>query len=117
MRLIIAGSRHLVGSKVQRAIATHAPDGVTVVLDGGAHGVDYEGRLWAKDNGILVCRYDADWATHDRAAGPIRNQAMVDDADALLLIWDGKSRGSADVKRRALAKGIPVYEAILAAGS
>jgi hypothetical protein len=79
--------------------------------------VDYEGRLWADARCIPVCHYPADWSTYGASAGPIRNQAMVDAADALLLIWDGRSRGSADVKRRALAKGIPVYETILAAGA
>lgn len=88
MRLIIAGSRHLSGPAVRWEIAAHAPDGVTAVLDGGAAGVDLEGRLWAYGCGIPVLHYPADWSTHGASAGPIRNRAMVDAADALLLIWD-----------------------------
>lgn len=40
---------------------------------------------------------------HGRAAGPIRNQQMAERADALVAVWDGASRGTGDMLRRALA--------------
>ena len=113
MRLIIAGGRDLFGEPVQDAIRRLAPSGVTVVLSGCARGVDREGELWARGMLIPVEHYVADWGQHGRAGGPIRNQRMVGDADALLLVWDGRSGGSADVRRRALAKGLTLYEAII----
>ena len=111
--MIIAGSRDVMGNVARRAIERLAPGGVTLVLDGGARGVDLHGAVWARDNSIPVTRYDADWANLGKAAGPIRNQQMVDNADALLLVWDGRSRGSADIRRRAVAAGLAVYEAVV----
>jgi hypothetical protein len=55
----------------------------------------------------------ADWETQGKAAGPIRNKEMAEYADALLLIWDGESRGSANMKANMLKLGKPVYEVIL----
>jgi hypothetical protein len=38
---------------------------------------------------------------------------MAEEADALLLIWDGESKGSANMKKEMLFKNKPVYEVIL----
>jgi hypothetical protein len=38
---------------------------------------------------------------------------MVDYADVLLLIWDGESRGSKNMKETMIKLGKPVYEVIL----
>lgn len=60
-----------------------------------------------------MIRYEvfrADWDKHGKAAGPIRNQEMLDNgkADALVAFWDGKSPGTKDMIRRAKRKGIKV---------
>lgn len=52
--------------------------------------------------------YKADWDTHHKAAGPIRNKAMIDDADGLIAFWDGKSKGTKNCIKCATDKGIPV---------
>lgn len=52
--------------------------------------------------------YRADWATHGKAAGPIRNSEMVKAADALVLFWDGKSPGSRDILKKARKRGLLV---------
>jgi len=57
--------------------------------------------------------FPADWDTHGRAAGPIRNKQMAEYGDALLLIWDGESRGSANMKSNMKKLGKPVYEIII----
>jgi hypothetical protein len=38
---------------------------------------------------------------------------MAEYADALLLIWDGSSRGSANMRQQMERRGKPVYEVIL----
>ena len=54
-----------------------------------------------------------DWKTKGRAAGPIRNKEMAIYADILLLIWDGKSRGSKSMKDEMLKLQKPIYEVII----
>lgn len=36
----------------------------------------------------------ADWTTYGKKAGYIRNEAMAEKADAVIVFWDGKSPGA-----------------------
>ena len=81
---------------------------IDAVLSGCADGVDLTGELWADVEHIPVERYPADWDAHGKAAGPRRNQAMVDAATHILVVRYPDSRGSADVLRRAKAAGLTV---------
>jgi hypothetical protein len=58
---------------------------------------------------IIEEKHPADWDTHGKAAGPLRNQEMVDlGADVCLAFPLPESRGTRDCMRRAKAAGIPV---------
>jgi len=112
-KVIIAGSRHLGGMNLvplamDAFIRTYGK--VSEILSGGCRGIDKEGEDWARkvDQGCSYSVFKAEWNKHGKSAGPIRNQAMVDQADALVAIWDGFSRGTMDVINRASIKGIPV---------
>jgi hypothetical protein len=111
LKVIIAGSRSEQPSPFAMAnIVAASGFNVTQVFEGGARGVDRSARFWATSESIPVQTFEADWTTHGKAAGPIRNQAMLDaGADALIAVWDGESRGTADMIRRAERKGIPVH--------
>lgn len=109
MRTIIAGSRDFHDyAALESAIAA---SGFTIsrVLSGAAAGVDAMGERYAAAHSIPVERHPADWKGRGRAAGPIRNQEMADAADALVAIHVGGSRGTADMIRRARARGLKVY--------
>ena len=111
MKVIIAGSRS--GPSyldVTRALARCGfRDEITEVVSGGAVGADMHGERWAKTFGKKLTRFTADWEAHGKNAGPLRNEKMAQYADALILVWDGRSRGSADMLRRAEAHGLRVY--------
>jgi len=113
MKLIIAGSRSI---KLQQSalyhLSNHFPT-PTEVVSGGAEGIDKAGEIYAINTSKPVKKFTPDWETYGKAAGPIRNKQMAEYADALLLIWDGKSRGSANMKKEMLAIGKPVYEVII----
>jgi len=109
MKTIVAGSRNITDyEKVHKAIY-ESPWVITEVVSGGARGVDKLGEQAAEAFGIPVKVFPADWATHGRAAGPIRNQQMLEYSEALIAIWDGDSRGTADMIRRSQKAGIPVH--------
>ncbi len=82
------------------------------ILSGGCRGVDAAGERWAAANHVPVRRFPADWSLGPKA-GPLRNQAMVDEADAVVAIAYPDSRGTKDCVRRAIAKGIPVAMLVL----
>ena len=117
MRLIIAGSRTLTFniSGMQDIIDNLIPldIDITEIVCGGADGIDTSGGHWAEFQTIKVMNFPANWIEHGKAAGPIRNAQMADYADALLLIWDGQSRGSSNMKQCMIKKGKPIYEVIL----
>ena len=83
------------------------------IVSGGCCGVDSTAIEFAKDINIKFKVFEADWKTHGKAAGPIRNKEMAQYADALLLIWDGESRGSRNMKEEMISLNKPVYEVIL----
>jgi hypothetical protein len=83
------------------------------VVSGGAKGIDEAAKEYAQAWEEPYKEFPADWNAHGKAAGPIRNKQMAEYADALLLIWDGESRGSASMKSEMLKLNKPVYEIII----
>jgi hypothetical protein len=64
--------------------------------------------FWARSRGIRVERYYALWRTHGNAAGPIRNQKMLDnERPDIVIVFEG-GRGTADMIRRAKTAGVPI---------
>lgn len=109
MKCIIAGSRTITDyAAVERAIEASAFP-ITQVVSGCAPGVDRLGEQWGYRHDLPIAHFPADWERHGKAAGPIRNAAMAAYADALILVWDGRSRGSADMLRQARAGGLRVF--------
>lgn len=94
MRLLICGSRTLGSYQLIDEAIKESGFKPTEVITGGAYGVDYWANLWAKENGIDQVIMPANWKRDGKAAGPIRNKKMVQRADAILAIWDGKSKGT-----------------------
>lgn len=108
MKVIIAGSRGVTDYKaVERAMKRSGFD-VTEVFNGGADGVDALGARWARERRIVVRLFIAWWNVHGKAAGPMRNEEMAKEADALVAVWDGESRGTMDMIRRAEAHKLPM---------
>jgi hypothetical protein len=96
MRVIIAGSRTIDDYTLLEAAIDESSwkDQISVVLCGGARGVDRLGLGYATINNIPVSPFLADWERYGKAAGPIRNEQMAKNADALIAIWDGISKGT-----------------------
>ena len=82
---------------------------ITEVVSGGARGIDTDGEHWAIGSGIPVKRFPADWDDLGKRAGFVRNAEMADYADALIAIWDGKSRGTLHMINTMVEAGKPVF--------
>jgi hypothetical protein len=105
MKTIIAGSREITDPRIVAQVIKDSGFHVTEVVNGGARGVDRLGYAWAMSNKVPVKQFMPDWYKHGKAAGPIRNQEMADYADALIAVWDGKSRGTKNMIELAKKKG------------
>jgi hypothetical protein len=62
---------------------------------------------WAESQGVTVEAYPADWKKHGRAAGPIRNQRMLDENPDILVAFPG-GKGTADMVARARKASLTV---------
>jgi hypothetical protein len=77
---------------------------VTLIC-GMAPGADTLAHDWAIDRSFTVKPYYADWKTHGRKAGPIRNQEMLDKGRPDLVVAFPGGRGTDDMVRRAVDQG------------
>jgi len=84
------------------------PAGITIITGGCPTGADANAVDWAIVNWCPFREYKADWSTHGRAAGPIRNQHMLDDSNPNVVIAFPGGKGTADMVRRASTKGVEV---------
>lgn len=80
------------------------------IIEGGARGADALAHDYAVVMWLKLHEYPADWNKHGKAAGVIRNQQMLDEGkpDLVICFWDGKSRGTFDMKERAAKQGYSV---------
>lgn len=89
---------------------------VTEIVSGCGPGVDLIGEslcsvLEGKPN---IKRFPAQWTVHGKSAGPIRNKEMAEYADALVIVWDGASRGSRNMLECAGNAEIGIFEVRIA---
>lgn len=64
------------------------------IVSGTAQGADQLGERYAIERKQLIKRFPADWEKYGKRAGYIRNKEMGEYADAAIVFWDGKSRGT-----------------------
>ena len=114
MRLLVCGGRDF-GDR-QRAYRIldqlarmHQID---VLIEGDARGADRIAGYWARVRKIDNLKFRADWATHGKAAGAIRNQRMLDEGKPDMVLAFPGGRGTADMVRRARAAGIAILHEV-----
>lgn len=104
MKLLIAGSRGI----TDYDLSPHIPEDTDLIIAGGANGVDTLAEQYADSKRIskliLRPRYDR----FKRAAPIKRNEAMVEICDRVLVIWDGKSKGTKHTITYAEKLGKPI---------
>ena len=90
LKLLVVGSRSITEFDLSPYITAE----VETIISGGAGGVDTLAEKYADQHRlskyIMRPRYDL----YGRGAPLKRNEQMVDLADAVLIIWDGQSKGT-----------------------
>lgn len=94
MKVIIAGSRTITDYKLVKEFVDKQELDITEIVCGKASGVDSLGEKYALEKNIPVKYFPADWNAYGKSAGYKRNLQMGEYGDLLILIWDGKSKGS-----------------------
>ena len=83
---------------------------IDVIIEGGALGADRLGREWALARDVRHVTFEADWKTHQRRSGPMRNQRMIEEGMPTHAIAAPGGVGTDDMTRRVRAAGIPLIE-------
>lgn len=115
MRVIIAGSRDYTNILQFQLLLNNKLKDSNIglkdltIISGGARGVDQMGEAFAKNNGIALEIFPADWNKYGKRAGFIRNEEMAEKADALIAFWNGESNGTRHMIRTANKKGLKVW--------
>ena len=95
MKTIIAGSRTINDIRLLEKVIEESGFNITEVVCGGARGVDNLGRKWAGNGSIIPVKlFPANWDKYNKSAGYKRNIEMAEYAEAAIIIWDGKSKGT-----------------------
>lgn len=125
MRILVCGSRNwtdaaLIETALQDVVDDNGigfDDNMQslVVIHGAARGADLIAASFAKaweaqGRPISTLAFPADWRTHGKAAGMIRNRQMLTEGkpDLVLAFWDGHSKGTANMIELAKKAGVKV---------
>lgn len=111
MRVLVCGDRNWTDKDtIRKFLLEYNP---TVVIEGEARGADSLAREVAEEASIPVEKYPADWDKYKKAAGPIRNQEMLDKGkpDIVLAFHDDleNSKGTKHMVAIAKKAGFKVY--------
>jgi hypothetical protein len=93
MKIAIVGSRTWTDHLRIMAYIDALPAG-TIIISGGAQGVDSIAAGYAEARGLSVVVFLPDWDRFGKSAGMIRNRQIVDAAQEVVAFWDGESRGT-----------------------
>ncbi len=79
------------------------------IISGMAEGADTLAVRYADERELTKILFPANWKTHYRMAGILRNEDMLSFATHLVAFWNGQSHGTKHIIDIAQQKGIPVW--------
>ena len=125
MKTIIAGSRNGIDINTVRQAMTETPFKISEIVSGTAKGVDLHGEKIGMEFNLPIHRFPADWNNlevepgvikrnrqgnmYNALAGHNRNREMALFAEALVAVWDGKSKGTKNMIDTMKKMGKPVF--------
>lgn len=104
MKLLIAGSRSICDFD----LSPYVPSEVDTVISGGADGIDRLAEEYADRHRLSKYILRPRYERYGHAAPLKRNEEMVDTADAVVIIWDGRSKGTQHTITYAKKKNKPL---------
>lgn len=81
---------------------------ISCIVEGGATGADALAKEWALHHKISFLEFPADWKSHGRRAGGLRNSQMLAEAFPDLVVAFLGGAGTADMTGKASRAGVTV---------
>lgn len=110
MKILVCGSRdYLDYDFVEEVLSSYGSE-LTGIVHGAARGADTLAGDYGRSANIPVEEYPADWGTHGRAAGHIRNTKMLAEGkpDLVIAFQMNNSKGTQNMINQAKKAGIAV---------
>ena len=106
MKVAVIGSRTL-----SLPLGPCLPHDTTLLISGGAQGIDACAEAYAKAHGLPILIFFPDYGRYGPAAPLLRNHAIVEAADLVVALWDGRSRGTqaAIAHARSMGKAVQLH--------
>ncbi|MDP1907227.1 MAG: DUF2493 domain-containing protein [Hyphomicrobium sp.] len=111
MKVLVCGDRNYTDYHKIYTYLEDLPEKGTIIIEGGARGVDSLAKRAAEDLGLLVIEYKAHWKLYGKAAGPKRNRLMLQENPDVVFAFHSdlsKSKGTKHMVSIARKAGIKV---------
>lgn len=106
-KILICGSRDWTDTQEIFEIIDSLPSG-SIVITGAARGADRIAEKLAKEKGLVVESYPANWDKFGKRAGYLRNIEMLDqNPDRVYAFPLGESKGTNHTIKESIKRGIP----------
>jgi predicted Rossmann-fold nucleotide-binding protein len=112
MKILVCGGRDFTNKKALYEALDVGSQGAeeVLIIHGGAKGADSLAQQWADEKGWPCQYFPADWDKNGTAAGPMRNQKMLDVGKPDLVVAFPGGRGTTDMKKRTLKMNMALLE-------
>ena len=108
MKVLVCGGRYFSDQEKMNDILDLLQP--SILIHGAAQGADTCAAHWGEQNPHVETKaFPADWDTHGRSAGPIRNREMLRENPELVVAFQG-GKGTADMVQIAKKAGLYVVE-------
>ena len=97
MKAAIVGTRDITNIDIEKYLIEteeYLSEKITLVISGGARGIDTLAEEYADKRGIPKQIFLPDYRKHGRGAPIIRNISIIKAADVIIAFWDGESKGT-----------------------
>lgn len=108
LRVLVTGGRKYQDYRAVNRAFSLLPTKPALIIHGAARGADTLAERWAQCNGVPTLKFPADWTTHRKSAGPIRNRHMLKESNPDLVIAFPGGPGTADMVSIARRANVPV---------
>ena len=112
MKILICGSRYYTNVELITKFINSLDPKEDSIIEGGARGADSIAAKAARDIGMTVFEYTADWSK-GKSAGPIRNQLMLTQGqpDFVVAYSDNikDSKGTSNMLMQAKSACVPTF--------
>jgi len=112
IRVLISGGRNWSNESVIRQVIDSLPEG-TVIIEGAARGADSIAGKCARERGLEVLEFPANWNAYGKLAGFIRNRQMLAEGKPDIVVGFheniAESKGTKDMLEASRQAGLPTF--------